>query len=73
MTLASPISLSAGTNGIAVVAVDFENSYTNGTGGNQNYNDGNLAVAAGSANNVALSSGIFSPRVANMTFFYGCN
>ena len=37
--------------------------YTNGNGTNQTYNDGQLELRAGSANNIAFSSGVFSPRV----------
>ncbi len=44
--------------------------YTNGNGGNQTYNDGQLELRAGSANNVAFSSGVFSPRVWNGTIYY---
>ena len=44
--------------------------YTNGTGSNQVYNDGVLELRAGSANNTAFSSAIFSPRVWNGTVYY---
>ena len=44
--------------------------YTNGTGSNQVYNDGVLQLTAGSANNTAFSSSIFTPRVWNGTIHY---
>lgn len=44
--------------------------YTNGTGSNEVYNDGVLELRAGSANNIAFTPGIFSPRVWNGTVYY---
>ncbi len=61
-------------NGIALsltpTAGAAGHTYTNGTGGNQVYNDGVLELRAGSANNVAFSPGVFSPRVWNGTVYY---
>ena len=70
-----PFTIGAGEiNGIAISLVPTGGGtghiYTNGTGGNQVYNDGVLELRAGSANNVAFSSGIFSPRVWNGTIYY---
>lgn len=45
-------------------------NYTNGTGSNQVYNDGVLELRAGSANNIAFSSSLFSPRVWNGAVYY---
>jgi len=44
--------------------------YTNGTGGNQLFNDGALELRLGSTNNVAFSSAPFTPRVWNGTVYY---
>ena len=44
--------------------------YTNGTGTNQIVNNGVLELRLGSANNVAFSSSIFSPRVWNGVVYY---
>ena len=45
--------------------------YTNGDGTNQVYNNGVLELRAGSANNIAFNSGVFSPRVWNGVVYYG--
>jgi len=58
------------TYGIAVVARNFNHSYTNGTGTNQNYSDANMAIACGSATNAPFNGSPFSPRVANMNVKY---
>jgi hypothetical protein len=44
--------------------------YTNGNGANQTHNNGELELRAGSANNVAFSPPVFSPRVWNGTVYY---
>ncbi|MCB9214175.1 MAG: proprotein convertase P-domain-containing protein [Alteromonas sp.] len=66
-TLDNPIVLSAGTtNGIALV-LDGTHShrYTNGTGGNQNYSNADIAIFGGSASNLPFTATIFNPRVFN--------
>ncbi len=66
-----PFFLPAGTYGIAVVAGNFAHHYTNGTGGNQNYSNADLAMVCGSATNGAFGPpSVFTPRVANMTLRY---
>lgn len=40
-------------------------NYTNGDGTNEVYNNGVLELRAGSANNLAFNSGLFTPRVWN--------
>ncbi len=77
-----PTPISAGThtiaagdtNGIAMSLVPTGGGtghiYTNGTGGNETYNDGVVELRAGSANNVAFSSAPFTPRVWNGTVYY---
>ena len=72
VTLSSPIALSAGTlNGIALLAdSSFGFTYTNGTGANQNYSDGNLSLALGSASNAPFTAPVFTPRVWNGTVYY---
>ncbi len=72
-----PLVIPAGTTyGIAITLTPANGSggsghiYTNGTGGNQVYNDGVLELRAGSANNIAFSSGVFTPRVWNGTVYY---
>lgn len=47
--------------------------YTNGNGANQTYNDSRLELRAGSANNIAFSSNVFSLRVWNGTIRYSYN
>lgn len=69
------LDLAAGsTTGIAIsltpTAGTTGHIYTNGTGGNEIYNDGMLELRAGSANNTAFSSSVFSPRVWNGTVYY---
>ena len=69
ITFSQPFSLPAGTFGIALVAVNSEHFYTNGTGGNQVHTsvDGVLTISAGGASNVPFTSPTFSPRVWNGT------
>ncbi len=72
VNLSNPISLNAGTlYGIAILAdSSFGFTYTNGTGANQTYSDGNLSLALGSATNVPFTAPVFSPRVWNGTIYY---
>jgi subtilisin-like proprotein convertase family protein len=66
-TLGSSFTLSAGTTYGIALAFDATHghSYTNGTGGNQNFSNADLAMALGQASNVPFTPGIFSPRVFN--------
>jgi hypothetical protein len=61
----SPINLSPGTYGIALVAFGAQHSYTNGNGANQVYTNGPFTLTAGSATNVPFTLPIFTPRVWN--------
>ena len=67
ITFASPLSLPAGTVGIALVAVGSAHAYTNGTGLNENHvsADGNITLDLGSATNVPFTGAPFMPRVWN--------
>ena len=68
--LAQPFFLPAGTYGFAYNANNFGHRYTNGTGANQNYNNANLAIAAGSVCSGLFTGGVITPRVANVTLKY---
>lgn len=71
VTLNTPFTLGPGLSGIAlVVSANTNHAYTNGTGSNQNYSNADLALALGSASNVAFSGTAFSPRVWNGTIYY---
>lgn len=72
VTLSNSFTLNANTlYGIAVV-MDPSASlyYTNGDGTNQNYSNGDLSLALGSATNVPFDGQPFAPRVWNGTIFY---
>ena len=45
-------------------------AYTNGTGGNQNYSNADIALSLGTASNVLFTAPLFSPRVWNGTIHY---
>lgn len=64
-----PQLLGVSTYGVAIVARNFNHSYTNGTGGNQTYSNSLLTAAFGSASNVPFTANI-TPRVGNLTFYY---
>ena len=68
-TLQSPIVLTAGTYGMALVARGTGHAYTNGTGANQNYSDSFLNITLGQASNVPWT-GIINPRVWNGALCY---
>ncbi|MBI5851109.1 MAG: pre-peptidase C-terminal domain-containing protein [Planctomycetes bacterium] len=73
---ATPFVLTPGTYGFAIDANNtattgaMNHRYTNGTGSNQNYADGTLAIALGGAQNISFSGSVFSPRVANIALYY---
>jgi hypothetical protein len=65
LNLLSPLLLAPGDYGVAMVAIGSGNRYTNGTGANQMYTDGNLTINAGAATNVPFTAPEFFPRVWN--------
>ena len=71
-TLASAVSLTAGTTyGMALVLdADHAHDYTNGDGTNQNYANDELSFSGGSATNVPFTGNVFNPRVFNGKFYY---
>ena len=75
LTLQQPITVPAGTFGIAIVATNFNHRYTNGNGTNQSAMspDGVISLTLGSAGNVAFSGGVFTPRIWNGGFCYDLN
>ena len=70
--LDNTITLSAGTTyGMALVLdASHGHDYTNGTGGNQNYDNGEIELSLGAASNVPFDGSPFSPRVWNGTLYY---
>ena len=66
------VSLSANTTyGVAMVmSSGIGHRYTNGTGANQSYANGELSLEFGSATNTPFGSGIFEPRVWNGSINY---
>lgn len=75
VALNSSFQLAANTMfGIAIILDGPEGAavhlYTNGTGANQNYSNGDLSLAFGSASNVPFTEPIFDPRVWNGTIIY---
>ena len=71
VTLASPVILPMGAQGIAVCYNGFGSTYTNGNGTNQTYMNADLTLTAGSSDNSCLASAtVFSPRVWNGALNY---
>ncbi len=75
VTLNAPAILpGGGVTGMALAlagaAGTASHAYTNGTGGNQHYQNADLALDLGAASNVLFSGSPFSPRVWNGTIFY---
>lgn len=70
--LATPFVLAANTTyGFALdMGATAPHFYTNGTGLNQNFANADLAIALGTASNVAFTAPLFSPRVWNGTIHY---
>jgi hypothetical protein len=68
----SDFALPAGSHGVALVLIGAAHRYTSGTGGNQNYANSHLALAAGAALNVPWTGPPFTPRVFNGTLRYAC-
>ncbi len=68
-TLATSLTLLPGTTAIALQTPTASQNYTNGTGANQTYTDGNLTLFAGAASNGAFN-GNFTPRVFNGSVNY---
>lgn len=73
MPLTSPICVQAGAPmGFALVAIGSGHAYTNGASGGfgNTFANADLTLNAGSSNNTAFSSGVFSPRVVNTSVHY---
>lgn len=66
----TPFTLPPGPVGIALKAISVGHAYTNGNGSNQVYGNADLTLTAGEASNVAFSTAILTPRVANCRFHY---
>ncbi|HVS09282.1 MAG TPA: hypothetical protein VMS76_05345 [Planctomycetota bacterium] len=66
----SDFVLPQGQVGMAIRFISAGLRYTNGTGSNQNYSNADIALALGSATNVAFSGTPFTPRVWNGTIYY---
>ncbi len=56
--------------GMAITLDTVGHAYTNGNGQNQHYENDNLALDLGSANNAIFGPGLFSPRVWNGSITY---
>jgi len=71
--LDKPVALGPGTYGVTLVYVDIASRYT-GTSANPAsqtvFANTDIRLDLGTAQNVPFSSGIFSPRVANLTLYY---
>ncbi len=61
------VAITLGAQGSAVAA---SHAYTNGTGSNQNFSNSDIALALGTASNVAFTAPVLSPRVWNGTVYY---
>ena len=74
-TLDTPLVLSAGTTyGMALIMdASHAHEYTNGTGANQSFTDGNLTIDLGAASNAPFDGSPFSPRVWNGSVVYESN
>ncbi len=70
INLVAPVSLNAGTIGVALVAVGSGHTYTNGNGANQTYSDVIVTLNAGTATSVPFTGNVFSPRVWNGELCY---
>lgn len=72
VTLNNTFTLSANSlTGIALVmGPEAGHDYTNGTGSNQDYSNGDLSLHLGSASNVPFTATFFNPRVWNGTIYY---
>ena len=66
----APFALAPGPHGMAFRGVGQAFAYTLGTGSNQNYATGALALAAGEASNLAFAAPLFTPRVVNCRIAY---
>ncbi|MCP5020606.1 MAG: hypothetical protein GY930_02420 [bacterium] len=67
ITFETPVTLPAGTNAVALVAINSDHLYTNGDGANESAVsfDGAVTLSLGSTSNVAFMDPVFSPRVWN--------
>ncbi len=67
--LNTPIVLTPGTYGIAILFNGVGMNYTNGNGTNQSYSNADLSLALGSST-TGLFTGLYDPRVWNGTIYY---
>lgn len=72
ITLDATFTLNANTlYGMALVmGPEAGHDYTNGTGGNENFANGDIALRLGDGGNVPFTGSAFSPRVWNGTIYY---
>jgi PKD repeat protein len=70
VTLQTPLTLTPGTYGMALIAKNFGHDYTNGSGTNQSYQDNFLKLDLGAAYNSPWGASPFSPRVWNGSVIY---
>jgi len=70
INFAAPVTLAAGSYGIALISVGDGHRYTNGNGTNQNFvsSNGVIALSLGTATNVPFAGTPFSPRIWNGRF-----
>jgi len=72
ITLASPVTLTAGTTYGIALSMDSSPRYTNGTGcpGNECYSNADLSLALGSVVSGQFTGSLFTPRIFNGTINY---
>lgn len=70
IALQSSFTLTPGSYGVALVAINAAHRYTNGTGLNLDYAGFGVQMTNGAATNVPFSGGVNSPRVWNGTIYY---
>jgi hypothetical protein len=68
----SDFTLAMGSWGIAIVLINVEHRYTNGTGTNEMYMTPELTFKAGAALNAPWTGTPFTPRVWNGALYYDC-
>lgn len=66
----NPFVLAPGTHGVAIRAVGIQQFFTVGTGGNQNYTNADLALAAGESTMALFAPPVIAPRVVNTRIHY---
>jgi hypothetical protein len=73
LTLATPITLSAGGTTAIAVFMDQSVNYTNGNGTNEQFSNADLTLDLGSATSGLFTGSVFNPRVWNGTVRYEYN